>query len=289
MRPNRLTVASLSADASSAPAPVASTFSDLVLFRCAELLPGAAAPYPLGMVEEESRLAAGQLAQRLPWETLALPAAQGLVARADLAALPYRQVAPDDADAPASLRGRAVLALPSDFLRLVRLRLRGHGGAVTVLASDAAGLEPGPADPVRGTGHASLDTRERPSAYLVPYVFGALDYLDLPGEPLPDVGVVPFAGAAVALSPVPYFADGSTATLATDAVAEFLYVPQAPDPERLQGTLRDAAAWAAASRLLGQDAETRALAVDADTRAEALLLEIKPRVAGVTFRRGLLL
>ena len=274
-----------------------STFSDLVLFRCAELVPGDAPLYDAGMVAVEGRLAAAELLSRLGAETLLSPAGQGLVAAADPATLPALATAADDLTAPVALRGRIVVGLPDDFGRLVRVRLAGWTASLPGALASGSGLDPYPSDPAFGPGVASRATVAAPEAFLRVHAFAVTDF---PGWQDAPVLTEPGTGAGSALrlrtalvaGPVGEAAGLSAVTTpdaARAAVKEILYLPAEPDPEALKGTLRDAVAWATASRLLGQDAEARALSGDADARAARALQSLPVRSASVHIRRGLLL
>lgn len=261
------------------------TFADLVLFRCAELVPTDAPLYDPDAVAEEGALAALAVAGRLSADDLLSPAGQGLVEAADVQRLPSVAYESDDTLAEYGLRGRLVVGLPEDFHTLVRVRLSRWTAALTTLLSAESGIDPYPADPFYGAGHAALSRVGTPAAFLRTHLFAIEDFPD--AYPPTDPTTAGGAGrlrSAVALTPA---FDPDTGE--PDSALELLYVKSRPDVDRLSATIKDAVAWATASRLLGQDAETRGLAADADARAGAVLSTMPVRAAGIAIRRGLLL
>lgn len=255
------------------------TLTDLVLFRCAELVPGDAPLFDADGVAEEARLATLALTSGLDAAALLAPAGLGIVRTAGADRLPVKAYAADDDDADPPLRGRLVVGLPEDFHRLVRVRLSGWGVPLDVALSADSGVER-PVAPY-GVGQRGAATAAVPEAFLRVHHFALEDF---PAPPTDPGGPSPATGRLrLALVLGPGY-EGETAR----TLADLYYLSSDPDPERLQGTLRDAVAWATTSRLLAQDGETRALADRADAMARDVMRTLPTRGATVVRRHGLL-
>jgi hypothetical protein len=240
---------------------------DLVLFRCGQLLDGGesgAAVYDAGQVGEEALLAATSILGTLPLEALLYPQAGSpynlatllkTPLGAELSALPYAEYSASTTAVERSNRGRALLGLPSDCLRVVRIRLVNWNASAEVTTM------------VEGLDQAHVSTRvgaattDAPSAYVTAHTFAV-------GAFTADPGVNRLRPALV-LAPPPGQA------LAANAVAELLYVPK-PDLLKLPDAIRDAVAWETAARLFGQDPETAGLAERATARAASALSALNP-------------
>ena len=263
------------------------TLTDLALFRSAELVPTDAPLYDPTAVAEEAVLATLAVAGRLSADTLLSPAGQSLVRAADPATLPTLAYGADgtgagpDTSAEYALRGRLVVGLPDDFHALVRVRLSRWTAALDTVLTAGSGLDPYPHDARYGASVVGNARVDRPQAFIRAHVFAPDDFPTPPSDPADASG----GRLRSALVLAPAF---DPETGAVDTVAEILYVPERPDPERLRGTLRDAVAWETAGRLLGQDAETRGLAADAAARAEAVLRTLPAKAASIAVRGGLL-
>lgn len=256
--------------------------ASLALARCAELATGEATVYDAAIVGEEARLAAREVADRLPWTTLLTPAGMGLVKVATattLDELPYREVDDDDTDEPHWLRGRAVMALPADASRVLSVRLNDWTAPITDIRPADGHLWQRPPERYYGTAHPADAALDRPVGFLIPYAFHP-DYIPAtdPVDPVPDEAVE--VRLALALAPAPGYASAAL------AVAELYYTEVEPDPDKLTGALRDATAWLTASRLLAQDPETAGMSADATARAEMILERIPARGSSITYRRG---